>query len=150
MNHFAAVPEFSTETRILRQAGTIPFRRGPDGVEVLLITSRDTGRWVIPKGNVEPGQTAAAAAVRETYEEAGILGQVTSIPLGIYTYGKRQRSGAALAATVEVYALEIATQLKKWPERKQRRLQWMDVTAAAGLVQEQGLSVLLLRLAEIV
>jgi len=150
MNHFAAVPEFSTETPILRQAGTIPFRRGRDGVEVLLITSRDTGRWVIPKGNVDPGQTAAAAAVRETYEEAGVLGHVTSIPLGIYTYGKRQRSGAAVAATVEVYALEIATQLKKWPERKQRRLEWMDVTAAAGLVQEQGLSLLLLRLAEIV
>jgi 8-oxo-dGTP pyrophosphatase MutT (NUDIX family) len=150
MNHFAALSELVSETRIVRQAGAIPFRRGPEGLRVLLITSRDTGRWVIPKGHVETGQTAAIAAAVEAYEEAGLAGVISEIPLGIYTYGKRQRSGVVLPATVEVYSLEVSTQLKKWPERKQRRLEWMDVSTAAGLVQEPGLSVLMHRLREIV
>ena len=75
---------------------------------------------------------------------------VSDIPLGVYTYGKRLRSGAVLPATVEVYSLEVGIQMRKWPERKQRRLQWMDVETAAALVQEAGLSVLMHRLAEIV
>ncbi len=151
MSRFDAISDYvAKEPRILHQAGALPFRRGPEGLRILLITSRDTGRWVIPKGNVEPGQTAAEAAARETYEEAGVLGQVTDIPLGIYTYGKRQRSGVVVPATVEVYPLEFSTQLKKWPERKQRRLRWMTVPKAAGLVAEPGLSLLLLRLAEII
>ncbi|HEY1858435.1 NUDIX hydrolase [Acidocella sp.] len=134
----------------MRQAGALPFRHGPDGLRVLLITSRDTGRWVIPKGHVEPGQTAAIAAAVEAYEEAGLAGAVSNMPLGIYTYGKRLRSGVVLPATVEVYSLEVGIQMRKWPERKQRRLQWMDVETAAALVQEAGLSVLMHRLAEVV
>jgi 8-oxo-dGTP pyrophosphatase MutT (NUDIX family) len=150
MNHFVAISGLAPETPIMRQAGALPFRHGPDGLRVLLITSRDTGRWVIPKGHVEPGQTAAIAAAVEAYEEAGLAGAVSNMPLGIYTYGKRLRSGVVLPATVEVYSLEVGIQMRKWPERKQRRLQWMDVETAAALVQEAGLSVLMHRLAEVV
>jgi 8-oxo-dGTP pyrophosphatase MutT (NUDIX family) len=150
MDHLAALSELNRETHIVRQAGVIPFRRRPDGLRVLLITSRDTGRWVIPKGHVEEGQTAAAAAAVEAYEEAGLVGVLSDFPLGFYTYGKRQSPGVALPATVEVYSFEVAAQMKKWPERKQRRLEWMDVATAAGLVHEPGLSVLMLRLGEII
>ena len=150
MDHLAALSELNREAHhIVRQAGAIPFRREPEGLRVLLITSRDTGRWVIPKGNVEKGQTAAIAAAVEAYEEAGLAGVVSDIPLGVYTYGKRLRSGVVQPATVEVYSLEVGIQMKKWPERKQRRLQWMDVATAAGLVHEPGLSVLMRRLGEI-
>jgi 8-oxo-dGTP pyrophosphatase MutT (NUDIX family) len=151
MDHLAALSELNREAHnIVRQAGAIPFRRGPEGLRVLLITSRDTGRWVIPKGHVEKGQTAAIAAAVEAYEEAGLAGVMSDFPLGFYTYGKRLRSGEVRPAAVEVYTFEVAVQMKKWPERKQRRLEWMDVATAAGLVHEAGLSVLMLRLGEII
>ena len=134
---------------ILRQAGAIPFRHTKEGLRVLMITSRDTGRWVIPKGHVDKGFTAAEAAAQEAYEEAGIIGTTAKIPLGIFTYSKRLRNGAAKPATVEVYALHVETLLDKWPERAQRRLEWMPISEAAELVHEQGLAQLLLRLEDI-
>ncbi len=136
-------------TEILRQAGAIPFRYDNNDLRVLLITSRDTGRWVIPKGGVEKGFTAAQAAAQEAYEEAGIRGVLSALPLGIYTYGKRLRSGIAKPATVEVYALRVEKLLKHWPERAERRLEWMTVAKAAELVEEPGMALLLLRLEEI-
>ena len=66
------------------------------------------------------------------------MGVISNVPLGIYTYGKHQRSGVVLPATVEVYSLEVSTQLKKWPERKQRRLEWLDVRRRRGWCRSQG------------
>ena len=106
MDHLAALSELNREAHIVRQAGAIPFRRGPEGLRVLLITSRDTGRWVIPKGHVETGQTAAIAAAVEAYEEAGLVGVMSDFPLGFYTYGKRLRSGG-LTTVAFVLALVI-------------------------------------------
>jgi 8-oxo-dGTP pyrophosphatase MutT (NUDIX family) len=134
--------------QILRQAGVIPFRVRRCGLEVLLITSRDTGRWVIPKGNVEPGRTARQTAKREAYEEGGVRGKVQSVPLGMYTYDKVGRPGLSLPAEVKVYALHVARQAKTWPERSQRRTRWLDPVSAARLVHERGLALLLLRLQE--
>jgi len=134
---------------ILRQAGAIPFRHDPDGLRVLLITSRDTGRWVIPKGGIEKGFTAAQAAAQEAYEEAGVKGIISEMMLGIYTYSKRLSSGVARPTTVEVYALQVEKLLKKWPERSERRLKWMAVAKAVRLVQEPGMAILLRRLEEI-
>jgi 8-oxo-dGTP pyrophosphatase MutT (NUDIX family) len=134
---------------ILRQAGVIPFRVGSHGLEVLLITSRDTGRWVIPRGNIEPGQTARQAAKREAYEEAGVRGMLKAVPLGMYTYDKLVRPGLPISALVEVYALPVEKQTKKWPERSQRRTQWFDAASAADLVHEPGLALLILGLKEV-
>ena len=136
-------------TNVLRQAGVIPFRHDPEGLRVLLITSRDTGRWVIPKGGVEKGFTAAQAAVQEASEEAGVKGIISEIPLGIFTYSKRLRSGIEKSTTVEVYALQVEKLFKKWPERSERRLEWMSVSKAVKLVQEPAMAQLLLRLEEI-
>lgn len=133
----------------LQQAGAIPFRIEPDGMRVLLITSRDTGRWVIPKGGIEPGQTALQAAEREAFEEAGIKGVMHELPLGVYTYGKRLRSGGVRPTKVEVYAMEVTKQVKKWPERGQRRSVWVTVPTAMDLVEEPGMAGLLLKLAKI-
>jgi 8-oxo-dGTP pyrophosphatase MutT (NUDIX family) len=134
---------------ILRQAGAIPFQQDPAGLRVLLITSRDSGRWVIPKGGVEPGQTAIQAAEVEAFEEAGVKGIMHPTPLGFYTYGKRLRSGIVKPTSVEVFALEVNKQLKKWPEKSQRRFVWMTVSAAVKSVEEPGMAMLLLRLNEI-
>jgi len=134
---------------VLRQAGAIPFRHEDRGMRVLLITSRDTGRWVIPKGGVDHGHTATQAAEIEALEEAGIKGKLHPTPLGFYTYGKRLRSGIVQPTSVEVYALEFEKQLKKWPERSERRFEWMDVSAAVAAVEEQGLGLLMLRLLQV-
>jgi 8-oxo-dGTP pyrophosphatase MutT (NUDIX family) len=133
----------------LRQAGVIPYQHRPEGLRVLLITSRETGRWVIPKGNVPPRLTALQAAEREAYEEAGLKGIAGKTPLGVYTYAKRLRTGALRPATVEVFALDVRKQLKKFPERGERRLEWVSPEDAATLVDESGLKLLLLRLAQI-
>jgi 8-oxo-dGTP pyrophosphatase MutT (NUDIX family) len=81
---------------ILHQAGVIAYRIRDGEVRVLLMTSRDTGRWIIPKGNIKAGVTPCKAAEKEAYEEAGIKGTITgSIPLGTYTYFKKLDSGEA-------------------------------------------------------
>ncbi|MDE1905522.1 MAG: NUDIX hydrolase [Rhodospirillales bacterium] len=135
--------------QIAGQSGVIPYRLGPDGLQVLLITSRETHRWVIPKGNIGKGMTARDSAAREAFEEAGIQGVMQDVPLGFYTYGKVLKDGREQPTVVEVFALRIIEQAKKWPEKKERTCNWMAPIEAARAVQEPGLAILLLRLAEI-
>jgi predicted NUDIX family NTP pyrophosphohydrolase len=134
---------------ILKQAGVIAYRVLDGKVQVLLMTSRDTGRWIIPKGNINGRSTPSKAAEKEAYEEAGVKGTITSsIPLGIYTYSKKLESGEARAATVEVYLLRIKERLKKWPEKSERKLSWVSTKKAVGLIEEPGVVPLLHRLME--
>jgi 8-oxo-dGTP pyrophosphatase MutT (NUDIX family) len=134
----------------LHQAGAIAYRVVDGRVEVLLMTSRDTGRWIIPKGNIAPGNTAARAALQEAYEEAGVKGRIGgAIPLGSYTYFKKLPSGEARAAVVEVYLLQVQKHLDKWPEKGERQLRWLPPAAALQLIQEPGIRPLLCRLTEL-
>jgi 8-oxo-dGTP pyrophosphatase MutT (NUDIX family) len=134
---------------ILHQAGVIAYRISAGRVEVLLMTSRDTGRWIIPKGNIAAGAAPWEAAAKEAYEEAGVKGRIGgSIPLGIYTYFKRLDSGEARPAAVEVYLLRADRLLKKWPERRERKLCWVSPATAVGLIGEPGMVPLLHRLME--
>jgi len=133
---------------VILQAAAIPFRVDAEGLRVLLITSRQSGRWVVPKGNIEKGFSPAQAAEQEAYEEAGIKGIIDRAPLGVYTYTKRLGSGRERQASVEVFALLMVKQLKKWPERGQRRLEWVTIPVAADLVEEPGMVTLLLRLGQ--
>ena len=113
------------------------------------MTSRDTGRWIIPKGNINGRSTPSKAAEKEAYEEAGVKGTITSsIPLGSYTYSKKLESGEARVATVEVYLLRIKERLKKWPEKGERKLSWVSTKKAVGLIEEPGVVPLLHRLME--
>ncbi len=134
----------------LRQAGAIVYRTIENEVRVLLVTSRDTGRWVIPKGHIDAGYTPAQAAAREAYEEAGIKGTIrTSFPLGFFSYFKKRKSGKMQATMVEVYLIRADKQLKQWPERGQRTISWVPVTEAARSVDEPSLARLFRRLLEI-
>jgi 8-oxo-dGTP pyrophosphatase MutT (NUDIX family) len=135
---------------ILHQAGVIAYRILNGNVQVLLMTSRDSGRWIIPKGNVNGSATPAKAAKKEAYEEAGLKGTISSsIPLGIYTYFKKLESGEARAAAVEVYLLHVNQQLKKWPEQAERNLSWVTMKEAVELIEEPGVVPLLRRLMEL-
>ena len=80
----------------MRQIAALPYTTHADGsMQILLITSRDTRRWVIPKGNRIKGLAGHRAAELEAFEEAGIHGIACPASLGRYSYDKRKRSGAA-------------------------------------------------------
>jgi 8-oxo-dGTP pyrophosphatase MutT (NUDIX family) len=141
--------EVETAAAVLHQAGVIAYRAHAGEIEVLLITSRDTGRWLIPKGNIASGSTPAKAAEKEAYEEAGIKGTITgTAPLGFYTYFKKLDLQRSIAATVEVYLLRVTERLKKWPEKGERKLTWVSPEEAIKLIDEPGVIPLLRRLAE--
>lgn len=126
------------------QYAALPYRvRGDNEVEVRLITSRETRRWVLPKGWPIKGLSPARAAARETYEEAGLLGTVAREAIGMYTYEKRIGLRSILC-DVLVYPLRVKRHLKKWPERSQRFGFWFTIESAAAAVQEPELSALIL------
>jgi 8-oxo-dGTP pyrophosphatase MutT (NUDIX family) len=137
-------------TAILHQAGVIAYRVKSGAIQVLLITSRDTGRWIIPKGNISSGSTPAKAAEREAYEEAGIKGTIIgSVPLGFYTYFKQLRPiEQSIATTVEVYLLRTDERSRKWPEKGQRNRSWVSLEDAISRIQEPGVVPLLRRVTE--
>lgn len=135
---------------ILRQSGVIAYRVDGDQLKVLLVTSRDTGRWIIPKGNVSSRSTSIAAAKSEAFEEAGIKGVIDSeIPLGSYAYVKRLNDGSTAPAIVEVFLLRMTRQHAKWPEKGERRLAWLSLADAEERLGEPGLLPLLARLVEL-
>jgi 8-oxo-dGTP pyrophosphatase MutT (NUDIX family) len=128
------------------QVAALCLREGRAGPEVLLVTSRGSGRWVPPKGWPMKGRTLAGAAQQEAWEEAGVIGQVRETPLGYYTYGKRHRTGLPLACRVEVFRLDVADLAGDWPERRKRKRRWMHPNDAAEAVDEPGLAEILRRL----
>lgn len=110
-------------------------RRGR--VEVLLVTSRRSGRWIPPKGWPMRGLTPADAAAREAWEEAGATGRVSDACLGLYTYYKRR---LRLPCAVAVFPLEVRSLARDWPERAERRRRWMPRAKAAARVREPELA----------
>lgn len=129
------------------QYGAICWRMHRGTVEVLLITSRDTGRWVIPKGWPIAGLDPAASAAREAWEEAGVTGQTAPDPLGLYCYDKVLAPEASLPCAVAVYPLRVEELAAKFPERKERRRKWFGAAKAARKVAEPELRALFQSLA---
>ena len=130
-----------------RQVAALPWRVIDDQRQVLMITSRETRRWVIPKGGRMAGKTDPEAAAIEAMEEAGIQGQVAQTPIGVFRYAKRLRSGGDRQCVVAVYPLKVLIQLGAWPEAAERERQWMTTDAAAAAVHEPDLAQLILNFA---
>ena len=127
----------------LFQAAALPWRLGDNGVEIMLVTSRGTGRWVLPKGWPERHEELHDAAEREALEEAGVSGAVSGAPLGSFYYGKDMAEGMQYRCEVHVYPLEVDTIADKWPERRQRKRVWYPAEEAASLVNEPDLAELI-------
>ncbi len=126
------------------QSAALPWRRTPGGgVEVLLITSRETRRWVVPKGWPIKGLKSPQTAAREAFEEAGVEGEVGRKKIGVFHYDKRLRSGRVQKVRVSVYPLKIGTERVAWPEAQERERLWIAPAEAAALVQEPELAALL-------
>jgi 8-oxo-dGTP pyrophosphatase MutT (NUDIX family) len=127
-----------------QQNAAICWRMRRGRVQVLLITSRDTGRWILPKGWPMDGKTAAETAACEAWEEAGVEGAIDdSGPLGFYGYEKIRMPKQSLPCLVSVFALRVTGLASKFPERKQRRRKWFDAPKAAQKVAETELRHLL-------
>lgn len=126
-----------------RQCAALPLRKTETGLELLLITSRETHRWVLPKGWPEEGLTDPEAACKEAFEEAGLLGRTSEAAVGSYGYLKRLKDGSRRLCEVAVFPMTVDCELEDWPERRERRRQWFKPEEAAALVAEEALADLL-------
>jgi 8-oxo-dGTP pyrophosphatase MutT (NUDIX family) len=129
------------------QVAALPVRGKGKDKEVLLITSRGTGRWIIPKGWPMAGKTDAQAAAQEAWEEAGIKpNKISPVPIGSYRYAKAGNNGIVTPVEAMVYLLRVDSLAKNYPEVTQRKRKWFTPQEAAERVNEMGLKNLLLNL----
>lgn len=127
-----------------QQIAALPYRINADGTaSILLITSRDTKRWVIPKGNHMRGIGPHQAAEVEAFEEAGINGILCPASLGTFDYDKRRNNGSLKPTRVEVYPLAVIEELADWPEQFERERRWFDLAQAVAAVDEPELKAII-------
>lgn len=133
--------------RTISQIAALPYRTEGTGIDapvsILLVTSRGTGRWVIPKGNAIIGQPPHMAAAQEAEEEAGVLGDVRSVAIGTYRYRKLLDDGDSQWLSVDVFPLAVRQERDHWKEAHQRERRWFSRSDAANLVDEDDLRALI-------
>lgn len=125
------------------QVAALPWREKEERLEIMLITSRDTGRWVLPKGWPEGEEEFHQAALREAAEEAGLRGTISTTDAGRYFYGKCLKSGLERRCEVYVFPLKVERVENKWPEKGQRIRRWFRPDEASAKVREPDLAELL-------
>jgi 8-oxo-dGTP pyrophosphatase MutT (NUDIX family) len=121
------------------QVAALPWRDSENGVEIMLITSRDTGRWVLPKGWPEAREPLCEAAAREAREEAGLRGRVSHIEIGRYFYAKVLASGEEAPCEVLVFPLHVEKVAERWKEKHARTRKWVSCEEAVQMVNEPDL-----------
>jgi len=119
-----------------QQVAALCWRPSARGLEVLLVTSLNSKRWILPKGWAEADLTLAESAAREAFEEAGVTGRIEAKPCGSYHYLKQKREGGGVPCRVDVFALKVTKTHDDWPERGARRLEWVTPAQAAARVSE--------------
>lgn len=125
------------------QTGALCYRIVKDRPEILLVTSRDTGRWIVPKGWPVRGKSLAQAARTEAWEEAGVEGRVFEHVLGMYGYLKKVEGGSPLHCIVSLYPVKVSRLVDDFPEAGQRKRKWFSQRKAADRVNEADLSTIL-------
>ncbi len=126
------------------QYAALPYRVVGDKVEILLITSRRTRRWIVPKGWPIEGRQPFDCAALEALEEAGVSGEVQKRPIGYYRYVKHSKKRPSMLCKVELFACKVTQQRKAWPEKDERERRWCSVKEAAAAVDELKLQLLIL------
>lgn len=128
------------------QVAALCYRRVGDVLEALLITSLSSGRWILPKGWPQDGHDGPDMALKEAWEEAGII-PASQKPkkVGLYHYVKRLKGDVPVRTEVHVYAVEVESLTDDYPEAGRRQRRWLPLNKAAHLVEEPELRELLLR-----
>jgi len=117
-------------TELYKQAAAIPFREKDSNLEILLITSRNKKKWIIPKGLIDPGDSAPFTALKETIEEAGVKGEVFPEIIGTFEYLKWGG-----VCKVSVFAMQVDTIMDAWEEMAFRKRRWFDIEDAIKRVK---------------
>lgn len=145
-----AIVETKKKKKVFKQYAALPYTVRDGELLVMLVTSRDTRRWVIPKGWPKNGLKPCDTAAAEAFEEAGIVGEVARKPIARYEYLKRLPDNKRRRCRVNVYLFAVHRELDSWPEMFQRERRWMTPRQAASNIAEAGLIKLLrhMRLAD--
>ncbi len=139
------MPRLTKKTPAKRvQYAALPYRRKRNSqTEVLLVTSRDTGRWIIPKGWPAKGKSPHKSAAREALEEAGVIGRINRRPLGAFSYKKRLKSGKVIICEVHVFVMKVKRRATRLLEKGERKIKWMPRTKAAKTVGDRVLGTII-------
>lgn len=125
---------------VKQQYGALLWRKGARGrLQVLLITSRRRGRWIVPKGWPMADREPCLVAAMEAFEEAGVIGEVEPNPIGCYDYMKEGGDGSSQQVCVTLFGLSVVGTLTNWPERGQRKRRWFGLAEAAETVDDRSL-----------
>lgn len=125
------------------QVAAMCYRTEGDRFRVLLLTSRETRRWVLPKGWPKIGLDAGETAREEAWEEGGLRLEAEGRRIGRYTYSKRMQGGVPVGTDVDVFAFRVVSEEESYPEAAERDRRWVDPEEAAQLVDEPGLALIL-------
>lgn len=125
------------------QFAALPWRVRDGKLQIMLVTSRGTGRWIVPKGWPIDGLTPAGAAAAEAWEEAGIKGRADDFCLGLYTYTKDMDAAPDLPVAVAVFPLEVRRTSRDFPEAAERKTRWLPRKKAAARVAEPELAAII-------
>lgn len=128
------------KTDVRTQFAALCYRVKNDKVQVLLVTSRGTKRWILPKGWPVNNATPQDSAAQEAWEEAGVIGQPDPRPLGLYSYTKVQEDDADFPCVAMVYAVRVTSLSKDYPEAAERKRKWVSRKKAAAMVGEPELT----------
>ncbi|MCX5568642.1 MULTISPECIES: NUDIX hydrolase [Kaistia] len=132
------------EGDVFQQFGALPWRRNKHGeIRVLLVTSRERGRWLFPKGWLAPGRSAPDSAATEAFEEAGVVGDIHREALGSYSYAKILNDQSSVDCIVTMFPLRVRGTLLEWRERCERKRRWCHLSEAVEIVSDEGLGRLL-------
>jgi 8-oxo-dGTP pyrophosphatase MutT (NUDIX family) len=144
---YSAVMSRGAQTAVPVQSGALPLRiKGRKKAEVLLVTGRRSGRWMIPKGWPMPGKSLADSAAQEAFEEAGIKGRIDPEPVGVIRHVKQHLLFGRIEVDIHVHVLAVERELKDWPERGERARKWFAVSEAADQVDSAQLKKLIVRI----
>jgi len=132
------------KTDLRTQFAALCYRIKNDKLQFCLVTSRRSGRWIVPKGWPMDGETPSDAAATEAFEEAGVRGKVHTRPAGVFSYYK-VRSEDELPCMAGVYPLRVKKVLSKWPEKKERDRKWVSRKKAAAMIEDPELSAIILK-----
>lgn len=119
---------------VYKQSAVIPYREQGSRLLILLITSRNSGKWIVPKGLIEPGLSARESAALEALEEGGIGGEVSTKAVTQYSYNKWGGT-----CDVSVYLMKVNEELDEWQEMNERKREWVTVEKAAGRIKTRAI-----------
>ena len=130
------------------QYAALPYRVSGETVEILLVTSRRTHRWILPKGWPMNGHPPSVCAASEALEEAGVRGEIEKTAIGHYRYLKYHRNGTSEPCKVDIFPLKVTREQNTWPEKDERKRRWCTVAEAAAAVREPQLRLMILKFGE--